>query len=274
MRNLGVLFLLLNLFACGKHPADLLRTGQAPIFNFPLYISSGDGSGTIWKYDKEANREAFVTGLNDPRGIAIDKFQNMYVAETGNSRVIKINLNSKAITVMADNLLDPRAVAVDSFGDVYVNQEGPTALNIMRVKDRKIINTYTAKPTAVAFGVNDIMLVGLFESAKVLWGGANSSPSDTVQEPVTITIDVNGRAFVAEGTATNAKVYRYHQAEPSGKTVVADGLAGVTGIAVDTVGNIYIAEPGNSRIALVTYKSEFFNWTNINVPQGMAFTPY
>ncbi|MEQ1722744.1 MAG: hypothetical protein ABL930_06180 [Pseudobdellovibrio sp.] len=274
MKTLSLFFMLLSIFSCGKHPADLLRAGQAPIYNFPLYISSGDGTGTIWKYDKNAVREAFVTGLNDPRGIAIDKFQNLYVAETGNSRVLKINLDSKVITVMADNLLDPRTVAVDSFGDVYVNQEDPTALNIMRVKDRKIINTYLARPTAIAFGVNDIMLVGLFETAKVYWGGLLSSPNDSVQEPVTITIDVNGRAFVAEGTATNAKVYRYHQAEPSGKTVVADGLAGVTGIAVDTVGNIYIAEPGNSRIALVTFKNEFFNWTNINVPQGMAFTPY
>lgn len=89
-----------------------------------------------------------------------------------------------------------------------------------------------------------------------------------------ITTDANGRVYVAEGTATNAKVWRYHQSEPSGKTVVADGLNGASGIAVDSVGNIYISEPGASRIALVTYKNEFFFWTSINQPQQMSFTPY
>src|SRR5205085_11081918 len=108
---------------------------------------------------------------------------------------------------------------------------------------------------------------------KVLWGGLNSSPSDHVQEPVMIATDANGRTYVSEGTAVNSKVYRYHQSEPSGKTVVADNLQGATGIAVDSVGNIYIAEPGASRISLVTYKNEFFFWANVVVPQYMAFTP-
>lgn len=266
-----LLFALLT-SACGKHPSDLLRNGQAPLYNFPMYVSSSDGS--IYKYNKDATSEVFVSGLNDPRGIAIDKYQNMYVAEYGASRVVKYNLSTKAPTVIATALLEPTSVAVDSFGDVYVTQEGTGALNIIRIKDLKVIQTYATGPSAIAFGVNDILLVGLYSAAKVLWGGATSSPSDTVLEPVMITTDANGRTYVAEGTATNAKVYRYHQSEPSGKTVVADNLSGATGIAVDSVGNIYIAEPGASRISLVTFRNEFFFWTSVNQPQQMAFTPY
>ncbi len=137
-----------------------------------------------------------------------------------------------------------------------------------------MIATYTSRPTAIAFGINDIMLVGLYDSAKVLWGGATDSPSDSVQEPVMIATDANGRTYVSEGTPTNSKVYRYHQSEPTGKTVVADNLNGATGIAVDSVGNIYIAEPGASRISLVTFRNEFYFWSNITAPQYMAFTQY
>lgn len=272
MKFLLLLLIPLVLFSCGKHPSDLLRIGQAPLYNFPLYVTSSDGS--IYKFNKDATQEVFVSGLNDPRGLAIDKYQNLYVAEYGASRVVKYNLTTKVGTTIASSLIQPTSIAVDSFGDVYVTQEGAAARNIMRIKDLKIIQTYATGPSAIAFGVNDIMLVGLYSAAQVLWGGLASSPSDTVQEPVMITTDANGRTYVAEGTATNAKVYRYHQSEPSGKTVVADNLSGATGIAVDSVGNIYIAEPGASRISLVTFKNEFFFWKSIVQPQQMAFTPY
>lgn len=272
MKILLLTFFTLSISSCGKHPSDLLRIGQAPLYNFPLYVTSSDGS--IYKYNKDATQEVFASGLSDPRGLAIDKYQNLYVAEYGASRVVKYNLSTKAATTIATSLLEPTSVAVDSFGDVYVTQEGPTALNIIRIKDLKVIQTYTSSPSAIAFGVNDILLVGLYDAAKVLWGGLPGSPNDNVLEPVMITTDANGRTYVAEGTATNAKVYRYHQSEPSGKTVVADNLNGATGIAVDSVGNIYIAEPGASRISLVTFKNEFFFWTSVNQPQQMAFTPY
>ena len=272
MKLLILILFSFNIFACGKHPADLLRLGQTPLYNFPLYVSAGDSTGTIWKFDSAATKEIFVTGLNDPRGLTIDKYQNLYVVEFGASRVTKINLKSKVSTVLATGLQTPSVVAVDSFGDVYVNQEGTK--NVVRVRDMKVINTYTSRPTAIAFGVNDIMLVGLFDAAKILFGAAPDSQSASVTEPVMITTDANGRVYVAEGTASNAKVYRFNQSAPSGRTTVADGLSGATGLAVDSVGNLYIAEPGASRISLVTFKNEFFFWANITSPQYMSFTPY
>lgn len=248
----------------------MLRNGQTALYDFPLYVSSS--SGTIWKFNSDSSKEVFAAGLNDPRGLAIDKYQNLYVVEFGTSSVIKYKLDTKTPTIIATALQTPSIVAVDSFGDVYVNQEG--AKNIIRIKDQKIINTYTSRPTAIAFGVNDIMLVGLFDLAKVLWGGSPTSPSYTVQEPVMITTDGNGRVYVVEGTATNAKVLRFNQSTPAGAATVADGLSGATSLAVDSVGNIYIAEPGASRISLVTFRNEFFFWANIAAPQYMAFTPY
>jgi secreted PhoX family phosphatase len=272
MKNFYFVFFILFLVSCGKQPASLLRVGQSPLYNFPLYVSSSNGS--IYKFDKDGNSTVFASGLSDPRGVAIDKFQNLYVAEYGNSRVVKYNLTSGASEIVIDSLSEPTSVAVDSFGDVYVTQEGTSARNIVRVKDRKIIRTFTASPSAIAFGVNDLLLVGLFESSRVSWGGQTSSPTDTVLEPIMIATDANGRVFVAQGTASNAKVFRYHQEGPSGKAVVADGLNGASGIAVDPVGNIYIAEPGSSRIALADIDGNFYFWASVPQPQQLAFTPY
>ncbi|UOF01782.1 NHL repeat-containing protein [Bdellovibrio reynosensis] len=273
MKNILVfLSILFFILGCGRGPSPLLRVGQAPIFDFPLYVSSGDGTGTIFKFEQDGSKSTFVTGLNDPKGVATDKFNNLWVVEAGSSQLIKVDLSSKAVTVVRTGLNIPTVVAVDSFGEAYVTQEGLN--NVIRASDGKVMASYNSRATALAFGVNDLMLVGLYDESKVFWGKEQTSPNTSVTEPVMIATDATGRVFVAEGAATNAKVYRFHQQNPDGKTTVADGLNGATGIAVDAVGNIYIAEPGASRIVLATYDNQLYNWSSIVAPQYMTFTQY
>lgn len=275
MKLLRLLSLIIGILAasgCGRGPSPLLRVGQAPIYDFPLYVSSGDGTGSIYQFDEKGVQSTFVTGLNDPRGIATDKFNNLYVVEAGTSRLLKIDISSKEQTVVLSGLNTPTVVAVDSFGEAYVTQEGEN--NIIRASDGKVVASYTSRATAIAFGVNDLMLVGLYDEQKVFWGGGASAPSSTVTEPVMIATDGTGRVYVAEGAASNAKILRFHQRTPEGRKEVANGLNGATGIAVDAVGNIYIAEPGASRIILVTFDQELYSWASIVAPQYLAFKQY
>lgn len=267
------LFLLfLVLAACGRGASPLLRVGQLPINDFPLYVSTGDGTGTIWKFSEDGSKTAFMTGLNDPKGVATDKFNNLWVVEAGASRLLKVKISSLETTVVRDGLNTPTVVATDSMGEAYVTQEGLN--NIIRASDGKVIASFSSRATSVAFGVNDLMLVGLYDDEKVYWGASTSHPNASVSEPVMIATDGTGRVYVAEGVASNAKVYRFHQQSPSGQTTVADGLNGATGIAVDAVGNIYIAEPGASRIVLVTFNQELYVWGSVVAPQYMSFTQY
>lgn len=258
--------------ACGRGSSPLLRSGQAPTLDFPLFVSAGDGSGTVWQFADDGSKEIFVTGLNDPKGVATDKFNNLYVVEAGASRLLKINLSTKETTVVMDSLQTPSVVATDSFGESYVTQEGLN--NVVRAGDGKVIASYASRATALAFGVNDLILVGLFDLGLVFWGGETTAPSTAVTEPTMIATDGSGRVYVAEGSATNAKVYRFHQQSAEGKVTVADGLNGATGIAVDSVGNIYIAEPGSSRIVLVTFDGTLYNWASVTAPQYMSFKQY
>lgn len=57
---------------CGRSASTMLRQGQSPVFDFPLYISEG-ATGRIWRYNRDRSRTLVLSGLNDPRGIATDR---------------------------------------------------------------------------------------------------------------------------------------------------------------------------------------------------------
>lgn len=264
-------FIFLTATSCGRAPSSLLRVGQAPLFDFPLYVSTADGTGTIWKFELDGTKSAFVTGLNDPRGVATDKYNNLWVVEGGTSQLLKINLSTKVQTVVRTGLNNPTIVAIDSFGEAYVNQEG--AFNVIRASDGEVYSTFDSRPTALAFGVNDIPIFGLYDDNSVVWEKTMTSEA-TVSEPVMIATDGTGRVYVAQGSVTSGRVYRFNQKNSQGQAVVADGLNGATGLAVDPAGNLYIAEAGSARIVLVSFDGQLFNFADVVLPQYMAFTQY
>ncbi len=175
--------------------------------------------------------------------------------------------------MLRDQLDGPSVVAVDSFGDVFVAQDG--ARSITRISDSKVFGTYSALPTAFTFGVDDQPIVGLFSENKVFWGWDAEGTSAAVTSPINASIDTTGRVYVGQGDPQNGKVYRYDQRTPGEPTLVADGLIGPAGIAVDLVGNIFLVEQGAGRIVLITYDGTTFSWlSDVEDPQFLAFTQY
>lgn len=252
----------------GKAPSSLLRVGQAPYLDFPMYVTGGPGK--VWKYQSDGSRTVLVDGLNDPKGITTDKYNNLYVVEQGLGRVLKVNTDTGAYEVLISGLLTPSVVAVDSVGELYVTQEG--ANNIIRVRDGSVKATYPSRPSALSFGVNDIMLVGLYDQNRVYWG---TTASVSVPQPVNIGTDSTGRVYVAEGLTTGAKLHRFNQRDPSGDTVVVDSLSGVGGFVIDPVGNAYITEAGASRILVATQSGQLLVWASgVTAPEYMTLTKY
>lgn len=259
------------LSSCGRGASRLLRQGQLPIYDFPLYLTDGVG-GQVYKIDREGNSQVLIDGLNDPRGIATDRFGNVFIAEYGAGRVLKIPPNSTSFEVVSDSLLQPSIVAVDSFGEAFVTQDG--ANNILRLSDKSEFAKFDSTPSALVFGVNDTPIVGLYDENKVTWGISKGSPSTEVASPSGVSIDGTGRVYVSEGSQSG-QVFRYHQQEPGEKTLVANGIVGPLGIAVDPVGNIFLVEQGAGRVVLISYDQIKFSWiSSLNDPQYLAFTQY
>ena len=82
---------------------------------------------------------AMSASLNSPEGVAVDSSGNIFIADTGNSRIRKINV-SGAIETVAGNgtraysgdggpaisasLNSPQAIAADASGNVYIADTG------------------------------------------------------------------------------------------------------------------------------------------------------
>jgi sugar lactone lactonase YvrE len=214
--------------------------------------------------------QATAAKLKNPEGLAVDNNGNLYIADSGNNRIRKVNLSTGIITTIAgtgsagysgDNgpatnakIDDPADVAVDSAGNVYIADEDNGRI-------RKV-NVSTGDISTVA-GNGDCGYNGDGGEATKAW----------LQYPGGVFVDAAGDIFIAD-TGNN----RIREVNTSGiiNTVAGNGyvnpyaykggdggytgdggqatkaeLNGPNGVCVDLAGNIYIADSQNFRIRKV-----------------------
>lgn len=78
----------LNITSAGTDLADLVLSSSADIL---FALSAGDGAvRTYLVEDGSLQQTIALPGVANPRGIAVDEDDNLYVADTGNNRVLKL----------------------------------------------------------------------------------------------------------------------------------------------------------------------------------------
>jgi uncharacterized protein (TIGR03437 family) len=255
-------------------------TGVAVDFAGNIYFTEGSiGTGTglaqgdfrIWKVSPEIVLTVFAgTGdasysgdgaasasaqLNNPTALALDAEGNLYIADARNHRVRRVTPGG-VITTVAGNgnpgfsgdggpaakaqLSSPQGVAVDAAGYIVIADTGNS--RIRKVAPDGTINSYIGNGNSSYFG-----------------DGLRDFQA-SINHPRGVAVDAGGAVYIAD-TLNNA--VRKVGTDGIIRTIAGTGLAGFagdgvqataallngpTGVAVDTAGNIYIADGDNQRL--------------------------
>jgi trimeric autotransporter adhesin len=205
------------------------------------------------------NGAAATASLSEPFGLAVDAVGNLYIADTSNHRIRKID-TSGIITTVAGNgtesfsgdggaatsatLNTPIGVAVDTAGNLYIAD----AFNnrIRKVNAAGVITTVA--------GNGDARFSGDHAAAT----------SASLSAPFGVAVDKAGNVYIADTSS-----HRIRKVDTSGmiNTVAGNGTEGFsgdggpaaraslnfpTGVTVDRAGNLFITDQSNNRIRKVS----------------------
>lgn len=205
------------------------------------------------------NGPAVSAQLNEPYGLLADSSGNLYIADTENNRIRKINGQGIITTIAGTGtagfsgdggsainaqLNTPTRLALDSAGDLYFVDEG-------NYRVRKIAANGTI--TSVAGGGHFV--------------GTGVTPTSAALIPEAIALNAAGTLFIADRLS-----YGILEINSQGKLQTVGGGSGKAGfsgdggsalsalfqlgiypaLAVDSSGNLLVADEGNGRIRKIT----------------------
>lgn len=170
------------------------NTFVADIATNAIYKVTEGGQVTL--FAGSPGNDGFVNGtgtaarFQNPKGIACDKSGNVYVADTGNNRVRKIDLNGR-VTTIAGGFSAPLDVAVAPNGDVIVADTG----------NHKIYRVQAGGRTLLVAGSTSGNVCGYDGT-----GGKIRGSAAKFNTPSSVTVDNSGYIYVADTSNYQVKV--------------------------------------------------------------------
>jgi streptogramin lyase len=211
--------------------------------------------------------------LNNPSAVAVDGSGNVYIADTGNNRILKETWSAGSYiqsTIPTSSLNSPGGVAVDGAGNIYIADTD----NQRVLKETPTSGGYTESVIASfpLYSGNWILSVAVDGSGNVYFssgaeivyvetlsaGNYTQSNLQTSSSQIGgLAVDGGGNIYVAD--LGNKQILievpsagGYTESTLSISNPVTSNPAGV---AVDAMGNVYIADTGNNRILKETWSA-------------------
>lgn len=126
---------------------EALTTNSAPYITYTLG-PNGRLVETQTAYEPAGNIELDLS-LNNPEDMVL-KGNLLYIADTGNKRIIRSDLNTGINTILISNLNQPTGIHVDELDRLYIADRGSREVYVYDAS-QNLIQTF-GRPTEVIFG--------------------------------------------------------------------------------------------------------------------------
>ena len=250
-----------------------------------IYVSDFDNHRIVMMKDMTGlgwtaygRRGSGVHEFKYPKGIFVDDAGRIYIADSDNNRIVRIN-NMRGDGWIALPTDSPQAVFLDQQGRIYTSERVDDMTGAGRVSLPGVMATMygihvdrEGRIYGVDFPHDSIVRIDSITGAGLRRFGAHGGGPGQFHFPFGIFVDSRGRIYVTDGE--NKRVVRIDDMTGAGWTELG-GLFCPSGIALDSVGRIYISECGpNGHIIRVddmigagraTFGRDFFNAFHIFV---------
>ncbi|MFY9929238.1 MAG: NHL repeat-containing protein [Streptosporangiaceae bacterium] len=198
-----------------------------------------------------AFRQAFgQAALSDPRGVAIDPSRDIWVADTGHSRVVEFTPAGRRVAAFGGGLDAPEGIAVDAAGHVWVADTG---------HDRVVEFSPGGRQLAVF--------------------GEPGRGHGELRGPAALAVTPIGDVWVAD--QGNSRVEEFSAA---GRYRLAFGVPNAAGVALSSRGDVWVSSPsyaGGNTVAefspaghrLLSFGTTQAGYGDLSNPGGIAVGP-
>jgi trimeric autotransporter adhesin len=251
-----------SLLSCEKkvtYPSQNNKTTPADTNSGKIYCIAGNGYKALvtggFSGDGGA---ATVAELYHPAGVVVDNIGNIYISDLQNGRVRKVNTTGVISTyagngvssysgdggpATAAELRYPYGLALDNTGNLYISDNSNN--RIRKVDAAGIISTYAGN------GVEGYT------------GDGGSATAAELALPFGLAIDVSDNLYIADYSSSHIRKVNtigiistiagisLAGYAGDGGPATASELDGPQGVAVDGIGNVYIADYINNRIRFI-----------------------
>lgn len=214
-------------------------------------------------------KSAITASLAGPEDIAIDSVGNIYICDTGNNVIRKVDTNGIITTVAGKRMFDiaqngdlatsidlkqPDTIALDALGNLYIGEWNKS--DVLKVDPNGKITRVAGNGTSGYSGDGSDAVNATFRgiSALTIDKAGNMFICDCDNDVIR-KVDTNGIISTITGNAEIGREYK-KGCKGDGGPAVSALIYNPTGIALDPSGNIYIADVGNNVIREIVYTAD------------------